>query len=70
MSEADRLLAMNQHQPFGPGFFLFLGLLSVVIGVTFVVAGWRLRRLWISFWGGGLACAGIGLWVFALAFQL
>jgi hypothetical protein len=69
MSEADRLLAMNRHQPFGPGFFIFLGILSVVIGVTFVVAGIRLRRLWLAFWGSGLALAGIGLVLFALFFQ-
>lgn len=65
MSEADRLLATNQHVPFGWGFFIFLGLLSVVIGAGFVMAGIRVRRLWISFWGGGLFLAGIGLFVFA-----
>lgn len=69
MSEADRLLATNHHQPFGPGFFIFLGILSVVIGVSFVVAGVRLRHLWLVFWGGGLALAGIGLFVFAFIFQ-
>lgn len=65
MSEADRLLATNHHVPFGPGFFIFLGLLSILIGAGFVFAGLRVRRLWIGFWGGGLFLAGIGLIVFA-----
>lgn len=69
MSEADRLLATNHHQPFGAGFFIFLGILSIVIGLTFVMAGIRLRHLWILFWGGGLALAGLGLVIFALFFQ-
>ena len=69
MSEADRLLAMNRHQPFGPGFFIFLGILSVLIGVAFVIAGIRVRRLWLTFWGSGLALAGIGLILFAIVFQ-
>ncbi len=69
MSEADRLLAMNHHQPFGPGFFIFLGILSILIGSAFFIAGMRLRHLWLVFWGGGLALAGVGLMIFAIIFQ-
>jgi uncharacterized membrane protein HdeD (DUF308 family) len=70
MTEADRLIAMNARQPFGPGFFIFLGILSLLIGSSFVFAGIRFRVFWLIFWGSTLVLAGVALLAYAVFYQM
>lgn len=42
------------------GLTIFTAILSVLIGVGFVVAGIKARQYWLLFWGAGLVLASLG----------
>ena len=41
------------------GFFLAIALLSLAIGIGFVLAGIRSRHYWMAIWGTGLALSSV-----------
>ena len=41
------------------GLTIFTAILSVAIGIGFVVAGIKARQYWLIFWGGGLVVASL-----------
>ena len=49
------------------GAFLFLAIISLVIGIGFVFAGIRSRHYWMAIWGMGLALSSIGYIIYVMA---
>jgi hypothetical protein len=49
------------------GAFLLLALLSLAIGVGFVLAGMRSRHYWMAIWGTGLALSSLGYIIYVIA---
>ena len=49
------------------GAFLLLALLSLAIGVGFVLAGMRSRHYWMAIWGTGLALSSVGYIIYVMA---
>lgn len=50
---ADSALALDQ------GAFLLIAVLSLVIGIGFVLAGKHSRHYWMAIWGTGLALSSL-----------
>jgi hypothetical protein len=48
------------------GAFLFLAILSLVIGIGFVFAGIRSRHYWMTIWGTGLALSSLGYIIYVI----
>jgi hypothetical protein len=48
------------------GAFLLLALLSLAIGVGFVLAGMRSRHYWMAIWGTGLALSSLGYIIYVI----
>lgn len=55
--------------PLDQGAFTGIALLSLSIGVGFVVAGLRTRHHWMTMWGSGLALTSAGYLGFLLLRQ-
>jgi hypothetical protein len=49
------------------GAFLFLAILSLIIGIGFVFAGVRSRHYWMAIWGTGLALSSVGYIIYVMA---
>ena len=37
---------------------------GLLIGVGFVIAGWRARQYWLAFWGSGLVIASVAYLIY------
>ena len=48
------------------GAFLLLAILSLTIGVGFVLAGMRSRHYWMAIWGTGLALSSLGYIIYVI----
>jgi hypothetical protein len=48
------------------GAFLLLAILSLAIGVGFVLAGMRSRHYWMAIWGTGLALSSLGYIIYVI----
>ena len=48
------------------GAFLLLAILSLAIGVGFVLAGMRSRHYWMAIWGTGLAVSSLGYIIYVI----
>lgn len=46
--------------PLDQGAFTSIALLSLVMGIGFVIAGLRSRHYWLTTWGAGLSLSSIG----------
>ncbi len=46
-------------EPVQDGLISFSALLGLIMGIGFVVAGWRGRQFWLLSWGAGLVVASI-----------
>jgi hypothetical protein len=44
-------------EPIGQGAIIAAAVLSLVLGVGFVITGLRSRHYWLSIWGAGLSLA-------------
>lgn len=48
------------------GSFIGIAVLSIVIGIGFVIAGIRSRHYWMAIWGSGLVIASIAYILYVL----
>ena len=46
-------------EPVQDGLISFSALLGLIMGIGFVVAGWRGKQFWLLSWGAGLVVASI-----------
>ncbi len=52
--------------PLDQGSFLAIAVLSLLIGIGFIVAGMRSKHYWMAIWGTGLSLSSIAYIIFVI----
>ena len=52
--------------PIDQGSFLAIAVLSLLIGIGFIVAGMRSKHYWMAIWGTGLSLSSIAYIIFVI----
>jgi len=53
----------NLGMPVDDNLVFFSIILGIVLGVAFVIFGFRVKRYWMAIWGAGLILAGLSYFV-------